>query len=139
MLLAARAAPSYVLAPCEYKGTRGLYGKDVFNRSSLRRRLERGGLRFSGDPFVTIEDGRVRSNRWGDFDPSFVILPDLPVDGEAVTRPRGAWLVFELSTFHLGRTDARTLAGLVTFADRTAALGAADDVAILSELDRIAR
>ena len=138
MMVSAMQRPTYVLAPCEIDGIRGLYGKDVFNRSAFRRSLRREGVSFSADQCIVLQDGVVSSEEWGEFDPRFAILPDLPEEEEADrTRPRGGWLVFELSTFRIGGVTKTELRDLISLAARLRAVGSVDAAVVVDEIRRV--
>ena len=66
--------PVYCVTACEVNGKRGLYARDFFNRSRLRRNLVKRGLRFSSDPFVRLSPTGWRCDDWGEFHPEFALF-----------------------------------------------------------------
>lgn len=115
--VASRTRPTYLLHACEIDGRVGLYGRDPFNRAPFRAGLQRAGMNFAPDSFVTFSDtGGFHSSDWGHFTPDFVILGGWGADESEVVVSEGAMLLFTLTTFRLGPptpSELHALAGLI--------------------------
>ena len=115
--VASRRTPTYLLHACEIDGRAGLYGRDPFNRAPFRASLQRLGMRFAPDNFVTFdESGVFNAADWGPFTPDFVIMGGWGADEAEVVVSEGALLLFTLTTFRLGPptpAELHALAGLV--------------------------
>jgi hypothetical protein len=95
---------TYAVTVCEIGGIHGLYAKDMFNRSSFRRRMGRHGMRFAATPFMTVfDDGTVASDGWENFIPAFAIVAGDPDEGaQGVSAARGAQVSFFFARLRLG-------------------------------------
>ncbi|MDQ3915861.1 MAG: hypothetical protein M3323_11135 [Actinomycetota bacterium] len=119
--------PTYMLTACEIGGRKGLYGTDFFNRSVYRRKLERLGMRFSGEQF-TVFDGEAtfHAEGIGSFRPSFVTLPRRSDNPSEVWEIRGALLVHQLTFYRIADIAPTELSSLVSLAGGLDALGATE-------------
>ena len=125
----------FLLQACEIDGRRGLYGRDMMNRSAYRQKLTRAGVRFADDPFVQLTDDRLFSCRdWGAFEADFAILRGWGDTTEDIARPVGAELLFDLTTFRLGKFAPQELAQLKEAANKIEAVAGLDANAVLKEL-----
>ncbi len=125
----------FLLHACEIDGRRGLYGRDILNRSAFRQKLTRAGVSFAEEPFVKLEDdGRFSSKDWGAFDAEFAILRGWGDTTEDIARPAGAELLFDLTTFRLGRFAPVEMARLKDASTKIEAVAGLDATAVFEEL-----
>jgi hypothetical protein len=129
--------PTYLLQPCKLADRRGLYARDLLNRSSFRARLRRLGTQFTEDPWVTFtEANRFNCRDWGDFEPSFVVTSGADDDSDKIMESSSAFLASQLTTFRMGAIGTAELDRLVSVCEGLQS-AAADNpeavVALLSE------
>jgi hypothetical protein len=126
---------TFLLTPCRVGVRTGLYGRDVFNRSIFRIKLERLGVEFATDPYVTLEeDGTFTSAEWGRVEPSFVILNGAGATPEEVITSEGALLTLNLATFRLGPLAAGELAALTRSVAGVRSVAAIEPAAVAAAL-----
>lgn len=106
---------TYRLSALRYRDATVLYGRDFFNRSPFRLRLERLGFEFAFDPYVSLRsDGLFECEGWEPFAASYVVLEGEPeADEVAFTSP--GELAFVLGTYYrvgelLSKDDLSALA-----------------------------
>lgn len=134
-ILGAYKRPTYALRPCEVGGRRGLYARDLNNRSAYRLKLERLNVTFASDPWVTLNgDGAFLSRSWGPVDPTFVILGTGGGIGDQVVTARGAWLITLVTTYRLGQISALELHHLARALNGVEGVGAADPADVIAAL-----
>ncbi|MFN2589018.1 MAG: hypothetical protein ABR613_12995 [Actinomycetota bacterium] len=118
---------TYMLTACEIGGRKGLYGTDFFNRSVYRRRLERLGMRFSREPFVSFHgDAAFEATDFEPFTPAFLTLPRRSDDPAEPWHLRGALLVHQLTFFRIADISPDELSSLVAVAGGLDAVGATE-------------
>lgn len=121
----------YTLRACRVGDTYGVYGRDMFNRSAYRRRLERQGVRFSAEPVTGFRlDGNFEDKRWGPFRADFSLLEGGDEDGEPIRIP-GGLVSFTLASFRLGPIGSQELSALVRVTHSMISVGAAQPDAAL--------
>jgi hypothetical protein len=134
-LLHADDIARYFLHPCSLEGRIGLYGRDVFNRSGYRRRLERHGVVFASDPLARLTaDGTFYCQDWGRFSPEFVILGNDAEDPQEVAETTPALLLWDLVGRRLGRVATWELARLAQLSRRTRAVSSGDASALVASI-----
>ena len=132
---AAWQRPTYLLQPIALGDRRGLYARDLLNRSPFRRRLQRLGAEFTDDPFVTFtESNRFHCKDWGEFEPSFVVTRGWDEDPDKVMESTDALLAFRLATFRMGGIGASELARLVQVSSRLESAAAKNAEAVFARL-----
>ena len=119
---------TYSLTACEFQGHKGIYARDVFNRSTFRRKLARRGMAFDDDPFVHISpEGRFSSSRFGEFDLSFVIASDRDEEDDMeVVTPPPALTAFVVASFRIGLVPQKELPNLVSTIANAIVLGSGE-------------
>jgi hypothetical protein len=133
--LGSRARPTYHVRACEFGGRRGLYARDLHNRSAYRRRLQRAGMSFSESPVVHLEpDGSFLTDDWGPFHSDFVISGGAEEDGGLI-RIAGALLPFTLASYRFGPVEADELATLISACRGSEGMGADDPLAVIGSLE----
>jgi hypothetical protein len=126
--------PTYVMNACEIAGRRGLYARDLFSRSTYRRRLERRGMTFAHDPWVRFRGKEFECDDWGLFDPEFVILLSDLGDPKAIAQIHGGRVPFSISTYRLGLLKPEELRQLVKVLGSIDAVGSDDPSAVADHL-----
>ena len=132
------AAATYRLNAIRVEGRWGLYGRDFFNRSPFRLRLQRLGYEFALDPYVKLRgDGLFECADWDPFPATFVVLSGEPEEADSSVVSPGA-LAFTLSSEYrvgdlLSKNELSTLARAIS---GTLGLRAADPQALTRALDR---
>jgi hypothetical protein len=124
----ADSTATYAITPIEYDGIKGLYSKDLLNRSRFRFKLQQAGVKFAEDRFVSfLDDGSFACDSWGAFEPRFVIPSehDLREPSQPVRVPLGI-LVFTTSSFRVGMIGPQELHRLVAALQTVHALGGQD-------------
>ncbi|MGH2806106.1 MAG: hypothetical protein ACRDKT_02400 [Actinomycetota bacterium] len=126
---------TFLLTPCRVADRVGLYGRDVFNRSIFRIKLEREGVEFATDPYVVLdEDGSFLSTDWGRIRPAFVVLNGAGETPDDVIRSEGALLAFSLATFRIGRFGAADLTALTRAVAGIGSVAALEPAAVVRAL-----
>lgn len=125
--------PTYCFHPIHFDDRFGLYGRDLFSRSIYRRRLERLGVDFSGDPYPRLmESGAFECDDWGEISPEVVVLAADDVDHpERVVRTGGALLPFSFLTMRFGPVDPSEIRLVTSVSKRMTAVSAPDPAAIM--------
>lgn len=125
----------YTLRACEFDGRKGLYGRELFEGSAFRRKLEPLGFQFDPNPFVSYaEDGCFYSRQFGKLPPDFMILAGEVENPDEVLPTRGAMLPFVTVTYRLGPVSSPELARLVTTLWDVSAVSAARPETLVSAL-----
>ncbi len=122
------AKETYLVQACEIHGRRGIYARDLFNRTPFRRKLARHGLRFAEAPVVTTGPSGFECDDWGPFDPAFALV--YTPDEGAVVPVSAARLAATLATFHLGGLEASEFSRLVSACRKLDAFGGDDPAAV---------
>ena len=107
--------PAYLITACRFKGNYGLYAQGVFNRTAMRRDLERRGVEFSSDSYVRLTDrGTWESDGWQEFHAQFVVTGG-PYSREPseVVRRTVAETVFAFGVLRVGNVTSQELTLLV--------------------------
>lgn len=124
--------PTYLVQACELDGIRGLYLRDLFNRSAFRRKLMRLGLAFVDDPVVTRAGPGFACTRWGPFQPSFAVVY---TGDEAIDlSPSTARLTAMMATFHLGGLGTAEFRALLRACRGIRAIGGEDASAVVERV-----
>jgi hypothetical protein len=135
VVLASRDRPAFSLHACEIDGRRGLYARDVFNRSPYRRRLMRLGMRFASDPYTTLtERGSFACDDWGEFSPEFMIFGYEDEDPSKVVTTRGAMLPITAIDHRIGPVTQSQLHLLIESFRSIEAVSAKDSEALVAAL-----
>lgn len=132
----ARYARIYWLNPCEIDGRKGIYVRDLFNRSPYRMRLQRHGVRFSATPWVEFEDSDVfRSREWDVFRPEFAIVNAYSDDDPSlVVAPPDAMTVFQLLSRRVGDISLGELKEMPKIVSNLSVVGSGDPGAVVGDL-----
>jgi hypothetical protein len=135
VLLDSRDRPAFSLHACEIDGRRGLYARDVFNRSPYRRRLMRLGMKFAADPYTTLtERATFACDDWGEFSPDFMIFGYEDKDPKKVVTTRGAMLPITAIDLRVGDVTQSDLHLLIESFRSIEALSAKDSEALVAAL-----
>jgi hypothetical protein len=125
--LASRGESIFAMHACRFEGMIGIYARDLFNRSSYRRKLTRLGVSFADDPYVRFTgDGTFISRDLGEFRPEFVVLSSSAEDPKELVKAKGAWLAFNIAGLRLGQIDGAELAQLTEALSGVEAIGSGD-------------
>jgi hypothetical protein len=110
----AENVPTFMMQACKYDNRIGLYSRDLCRRTSLRVRLQRLGLAFSNDPWVTLTpEGNFQTTDWGRFRPEFQIAFSAKGEDDPLEEVKGARVSFLMATYRLGLIPATELHHLV--------------------------
>ncbi|MDQ3987252.1 MAG: hypothetical protein M3280_12250 [Actinomycetota bacterium] len=125
----------YLLQPCRLEGRIGVYAREIFNRSSYIRKLNRSGMEFSGENHVRLTGrGTFESAAWGEFKPSFIIWLDELDDPRQVVVKSQALSSALLGPYRIGQMPAAELKSLID-ATRTAPMvSAGEPTAVVEHL-----
>lgn len=127
--------PYYAATACEFKGKKGLYAFDLYNRSGFRRKLARGGMTFSGSPYSRFSGSHFSTVGWGDFDPEFVILPQREgTEKDELIVRSGGFTSFYLMTLRFGGIQPPEMRALAASLQNVPALSTANASKLLSFL-----
>lgn len=127
---------TYVAQACSVAGKRGIYAKELYNRSTFRRKLARLGFEFSDDPLLRLnEEGSFTSSDTPPFVPEFIVLGGKddsdPMKVMALTRALAIWT---LASFRFGRIGSVELGRLVQACGRSSVVAAGDARAVAGYL-----
>ena len=128
------ARPTYTFRACSYRGMKGLYGRELFERSIFRRRLARRGIEFDTRPYVYFDIGIFESEALGSFAPEFIILGGGHEDPAQTLTTEGAMLPFVLATYRLGPIRRSELSALIEATRGLRAISAAEPQTLLHAL-----
>lgn len=117
----------YSLHPVRIDGVYGLYGRDFFNRSLARRRLQRRGMEFAEQPFVLFDGETFEATGWGTFESRFVIFGDPYPDSDQAYAPTSAEAGFSLLTFRVGKPELPEVRNMLSVGARIQALANGDE------------
>ena len=135
VVLKAAERSTYCLHPISFDGRLGLYGRDLHNRSSYRRRLERLGVTFSSDPYPRLTDrGTFECDDWGEFQPEVAVFTDDDEEPAAVVETTGALLPFSFASLRLGVIGIGELQLLTRVTRSVRAASAGDAAALMNHL-----
>jgi hypothetical protein len=128
--------PTYCFHPIHFDDRFGLYGRDLFNRSVYRRRLERLGVTFSADPYPRLtERGAFECDDWGEISPEVVMLAADDADHpERIVQTGGALLPFSFLTMRFGPVHPSEIRLVTSVSKRMTAVSAQDPAAIMAFL-----
>lgn len=128
--------PTYCFHPIRFDDRFGLYGRDLFNRSIYRKRLERLGVTFSADPYPRLtEHGAFECDDWGEISPEVVVLAADDVEHpERVVRTGGALLPFSFLTMRFGQVGPSEIRLVTSMSKRMTAVSAEDPAAVMAYL-----
>lgn len=135
ILLESSDHPAFSLHACEIDGRRGLYARDVYNRSAYRMKLVRLGLRFAEDPYAILTERRTfKCEDWGEFSPSFMIFGYVDENPQKVLRTKGAMLPITAIDLRVGHITPAQLHLLIESLNTIEAVSAADPGALIAAL-----
>ena len=128
--------PTYCFHPMRFDNRFGLYGRDLYNRSVYRKRLERLGVTFSSDPYPRLTgDGTFECDDWGEIKPDAVVLAADDLDNpRRVVRTEGALLAFSFLTMRFGPVDPSEVRLITSLSKKVSAVSAPDPAAVMSHL-----
>lgn len=139
VIRAVSKVPTYLFTACEFRGRKGLWGRDFFNRSAYRRKMEREGMRFSDHPVTYFNENRMfYSEGWDEFVPEFVILRkdlDYPEEHKEVIRTHGAALAFHVCSYRLQTVGTDELKQLMDVVQAIDGLSGRDPTLLVEELN----
>jgi hypothetical protein len=134
-LLASQNEATFSLHAFEIDGRRGLYARDVFNRSPYRRRLMRLGVVFADDPYTTLTPrGTFKCEDWGEFTPDFMVFGYEDEDPSQVLVTKGAMVPMTAIDLRIGPVTPEQLHLLIDALRSTEALSAGDSQALVAAL-----
>lgn len=134
-LLGSQNEATFSLHAFEIDGRRGLYARDVFNRSPYRRRLMRLGVVFADDPYTRLTPrGTFKCDDWGEFTPDFMVFGYEDEDPAQVLVTKGAMVPMTAIDLRIGRVTPEQLHLLIDALHSTEALSAGDSKALVTAL-----
>ena len=127
---------TYVAQACSIAAKRGIYARELYNRSFFRRKLARLGFEFSADPLLRFnEEGSFESSDTPPFIPDFIILGGKdesdPMKVMALTNGLAIWT---LASFRFGRIGSVELGRLVKACETSSVVAAGDAHAVAGYL-----
>ena len=126
----------YAVNGCEFNGRRGLYCRDLFNRSTFRLRARPLGLRFADDPHVQLAQGSsFRNSDYGVFEPEFIVYQTEFSD--ELTRKKGGLLLWIVSTYRLGIPPSDEVGRLGSIIGALEAVGGGNPSEVTEVLEQI--
>jgi hypothetical protein len=127
---------TYCLHPIQFDHRFGLYGRDLYNRSVYRRRLERLGVTFSADPYPRLtKRANFECDDWGEIAPEVVMLAADDLDNpQRVVRTEGALLTFSFLTMRFGQVNPSEMELMTYIGRKVTAVSAQDPAAVMSYL-----
>ena len=132
-----RTVPVYTMRAARFEGLQGLFAHELFNRGRFLRQLRSLGMEISPSPFVEFEGSHFSA----DGHPVALDFIVLAGDGAGPGVPkvyRGGFLVFEISTWRIGRAKADELSKLTRVLQGVPAF-ASEDPSVVIETARSLR
>jgi len=133
-VLGARATPTYVAQSCALEHRRGLYLRETHNRGTFRMRLQRLGVEFEGEQFVSLRHDASFGTASGVLSPDFLIIGADGDNGEEAVSPSSAQMIFVMAGLRLGPLTPSELATLTAALRNAAVVGAADPQVVVEAL-----
>lgn len=134
----AASVPTYMLYAAQLDGAWGLYGRDLFERSTYRRKLMRLGLDMSPLPFVILDENGFQSPDGDPFTPRFALLGGGDDDPDRAEWFGGALVPFTISSYRFGPAGPDEIRRIVRYSSDITALGAnRPEVAIAALRERL--
>jgi hypothetical protein len=130
---------SYLANPVRFGERRGLWVRDICNRSALRTKFERSGFEFADEQYVTLDgEGRVEAAGWGAFAPDFLVVSRIAA-GTPKETPRGGGgsAAFLLAMLRIGPVPPHEFGTLVGLVRGAAVIGSGDPDVVRERIDSL--
>jgi hypothetical protein len=104
----------YLMKACRLDGRIGVYAGEVYNRSNYIRKLGKRGIEFDGEGYLELTPRNTfRSEDYGEFRPSFMIVAMAASDQQTVALESKAMAAMTAARYRMGPMPPHEVAPLL--------------------------